>query len=297
MAMAIPLLYFLLAITGIILFTRGIGMVAASAQLDSRVDRITLSARPIGSRKVAIPSILAARGKDRREIVENLQQAGYQGTGAIDSFLWIRLGATLGSLALTAVISRLVWGEFLAKPIALLVVPALVYLAAKRALLLAAGARQRAIIAEFPFLLDLMLMLLESGVSLDQCFRSIARDEASTAPRLNPSLRALVEDIDRGMNYEVALDRWAARVGVPSSKDLAALFQQGLLQGIELSGALRQFIREFTERRVVASREAMGKITVKLVAVMVLFFMPALFIVIAGPPVVTLMDTIGGDGK
>jgi tight adherence protein C len=140
-------------------------------------------------------------------------------------------------------------------------------------------------------------MLLESGVSLDQCFRSIARDEASTAPRLNPSLRALVEDIDRGMNYEVALDRWAARVGVASSKDLAALFQQGLLQGIELSAALRQFIREFTERRVVASREAMGKITVKLVVVMVLFFMPALFIVIAGPPVVTLLDTMGGVGK
>jgi tight adherence protein C len=194
-------------------------------------------------------------------------------------------------------ISWLVWGEFLAKPLLLIVLPALTYLGAKRVLLIAAGIRQRAIVAEFPFLLDLMLMLLESGVSLDQCFRSIARDEASAAPRLNPSLRALVEDIDRGMPYEAALDRWAARVGVPSSRDLAALFQQGLMQGIELSAALRQFVREFTERRVAASREAMGKITVKLVVVMVLFFMPALFIVIAGPPIATLIDTVGGVSK
>jgi tight adherence protein C len=152
--------------------------------------------------------------------------------------------------------------------------------------------RQRAMLAEFPFLLDLMLMMLESGISLDQCFRSIARDEAGTAPRLNPSIRQLVEDLDRGMSYEAALDRWSQRVAVPSSKDLAALFQQALFQGIELSPALRQFVREFTERRVAAAREAMGRIAVQMVMVMVLFFMPSLFIVMVGPPLNTLLDTM-----
>jgi tight adherence protein C len=294
---ATTLLYFVPAAVGLVVFARGITMVSASARLDGRVARLTVPDRPAAPRRVALPSMLEARGKDRREIVENLQQAGFQGNHAIEQFLWLRMGATLGSVLLAAIACRLIWGGFLAQPLVLLFVPALVYLAAKRVLLLAAGARQRAILAELPFLIDLMLMLLESGISLDQCFRSIARDEASTAPRINPSLRALVEDLDRGVSYEAALDRWATRVGVPSSRDLAALFQQSLMQGIELGGALRQFAREFTERRVAASREAMGKITVKLVTVMILFFMPALFIVIAGPPVVTLVDTLGGLGK
>lgn len=290
MTLAVALLYLTLAVAGLIAFARGIGMIAAASQLDNRMNHVATSSRLRGG--MALPTMLAARGKDRREIIEKLQQAGFQGTDAMDRFLWIRLGATLAALGLAALFCLWMWGGILAKPYVLVLLPALTYLGAKRALVVAAGTRQRAILAEFPFLLDLMLMMLESGISIDQCFRSIARDEATTAPRLNPSIRLLVEDLDRGMSYEAALDRWSQRVAIPSSKDLAALFQQALFQGIELSPALRQFVREFTERRVAAAREAMGRITVKLVGIMVLFFMPALFVVMAGPPLTILFDTM-----
>src|SRR3546814_8112674 len=115
--------------------------------------------------------------------------------------------------------------------------------------------------AEFPFLLDLMLMMLESGISLDQCFRSIARDEAIAVPHHARLIAMLVADLDRGMSYEQALDRWAARVAVNGAKELAALFRQALFQGVELAPALREFVREFTQRRIANAREAMGGIT------------------------------------
>lgn len=297
MTMTVTLLYLLVALAGLAVFLHGITMVAASYRLEGRIARATTSSSRLAPVRLELPNILTARGRDGREIVENLQQAGFSGADAVERFLWLRLAGTLASLLLTAVVSWLIWGSIVAKPIALVLVPAFTYLAAKRILLIAASARQRAIIAEFPFLIDLMLMMLESGISLDQCLRSIARDEATTAPRLSPSLRLLVDDIDRGMTYDAAFDRWAARVAVSACKDLATLFQQGLYQGIELGPALRQFIREFTERRMATAREAVGKIAVKLVMVMILFFMPALFVVIAGPPIAAITDTLGAMSK
>ncbi len=157
---------------------------------------------------------------------------------------------------------------------------------------LLAARRAREITAEFPFLLDLMLMMLQSGVALDQCFRAIARDEVVALPRHSRQMALLVADLDRGMDYEPALDRWAARLAIPGAQELAALFRQGLFQGVELTPALREFAREFAQRRIARAREAMGSVTVRMVVLMILFLMPALFVVLAGPPVTAIFDTL-----
>jgi tight adherence protein C len=292
MPSAMTLLYLVFAVAGLAVFGRGLVMMTAAYRLEARITRGSTFAALPHRRITTVPTFFAARGRDREEIVEKLQQAGFHGEQAIERFLFMRLVGTVAAFAIMLIVSRLAWGGFLAKPLLLFLVPALVYLGSKRALIFTAKARERAITAEFPFLLDILLMMLESGISLDQCFRVIARDEAATVPHLNRALTVLVTDLDRGMDYETGLTRWAQRIGVSGAKDLAALFLQGLFQGVELSPSLRQFVREFTERRVAAAREATGKIAVKLVVVMILFFMPALFIVIGGPPVTSLFDTM-----
>jgi len=156
-----------------------------------------------------------------------------------------------------------------------------------------AASRERMLTAEFPFLLDLMLMMLESGVSLDQCFRGIAREERVAVPNHARLVAMLVEDLDRGQDYQLAFDRWAARVAVTGSRELATVFRQSLFHGMELVPALREFVREFSQRRVARAREAIGTITVRMVILMLVFFMPALFIVLAGPPVAAILDTLG----
>ncbi|MDB5715681.1 MAG: Flp pilus assembly protein TadC [Sphingomonadales bacterium] len=292
MSVFMTILYFLLVIAGLGLFARGLVMMSATERLDARIAR-GLTTETLANRRTAtVPTFLAARGRDRDEIVQKLQLAGFHGEQAIERFLLLRLVATGATVVAMLVLSELFWGGFFAQPLVLFLIPACVYLGSKRALIITAKARERAITAEFPFLLDILLMMLESGISLDQCFRVIARDEAGTVPHLNRALVVLVQDLDRGMDYETALNRWAVRIAVPGAKDLAALFLQGLFQGVELSPALRQFVREFTERRIAVAREAMGKIAVKLVVVMILFFMPALFIVVGGPPVTSLFDTM-----
>ena len=285
----------LMACMGIGLALLGGRMLVADRRLEARLTRFA----PTGHIKTAIrlPTILGAEGRDRTSLERQLQLAGYQDPRAVNQFLWLRLAVTLLAALLVALLSRIAWGGWLSRPMLIIIAAGLAFVGARQALNLLASGRARKITAEFPFLLDLMLMMLESGVSLDQCFRSIARDEQAAVPHHGQLIGLLVTDLDRGMRYELALDRWAARVAVSGSKELASLFRQAMFQGIELAPALREFAREFTQRRVARAREAMGGITVRMVVLMILFFMPALFIVLGGPPVVAILDTLRASAR
>ncbi|MFB9051176.1 type II secretion system F family protein [Sphingobium indicum] len=281
-------LFLLCAALGVVCAAMGMRMLLADRRLEARLGMA--GDRP-GFR---LPAAFGARGRDRSEIADKLMLAGFQDARAADRFVWARMAATVGAGLAAMLVSRIGWGGFLAQPLLIVIAAGLTYVGAKQAIHLLAARRARAIMAEFPFLLDLMLMMLESGISLDQCFRSIARDEAIAVPHHARLIAMLVADLDRGMRYEQALDRWAARVAVNGAKELAALFRQALFQGVELAPALREFVREFTQRRVANAREAMGGITVRMVVLMILFFMPALFVVLGGPPVVAIFDTLRG---
>lgn len=285
----------LMACMGIGLALLGGRMLVADRRLEARLTRFA----PTRHIKTAIrlPTIHGAEGRDRTSLERQLQLAGYQDPRAVNQFLWLRLAVTLLAALLVALLSRIAWGGWLSRPMLIIIAAGLAFVGARQALNLLASGRARKITAEFPFLLDLMLMMLESGVSLDQCFRSIARDEQVAVPHHGQLIGLLVTDLDRGMRYELALDRWAARVAVSGSKELASLFRQAMFQGIELAPALREFAREFTQRRVARAREAMGGITVRMVVLMILFFMPALFIVLGGPPVVALLDTLRASAR
>ena len=291
---ALALLCMAFALTGLMAVLHGGKALLAEQRLDARMSARLGTPSREPRRTLRLPAIFSAKGRDRTEIEDKLRLAGFQGPYAVEHFVWIRLGATLGTAFCLLLLSHLLWGSLFARPILPLIGAGLAFIASKQVLQIFATARAHKITAEFPFLLDLMLMMLESGVSLDQCFRSIARDEIVAVPNHAVLIANLVADIDRGMTYETALDRWASRVAVKGARELAALFRQALFQGIELAPALREFIREFTQQRVARAREAMGKITVKMVVLMIVFFMPGLFIVLAGPPVVTIFDTLRG---
>jgi tight adherence protein C len=252
-----------------------------------------------GSRAAAalaerLGGLLIGAGKDRAEIEQNLHIAGFYHPSAPAIFVWVRLGLSVGAglaAALAVVLAGgwrgygpwLPWGAAGAT-----------YLLSKRVLGWSASRRRRKISAELPFVLDVFLIMLESGVSLDQTFRTFVRTEGRAAPILKEAVAVLVADIERGVPHEQALDRWGARLGVSGSRELAALFKRNLAHGSELSAALKGMAREFTDKRVSSAREAVGRKSAQMAAVMMIFFMPALFIVLAGPAVVTLLRTLRG---
>ncbi|WP_232495843.1 type II secretion system F family protein [Novosphingobium kaempferiae] len=299
MAGALALLSLIAAVAGGAMVVLGLRWLQVDAQLRARIDgQAAIGSAPSrGWRNLKAPRALLAQGRDRQEIEKRLRAAGYFEPGALDVFVALRLAATLLVMLASMATCFAVTGNPLRPIFPTFALTGLTYIGAKYALQMRATARERVLTAEFPFLLDLMLMMLESGVSLDQCFRGIARDERVAVPNHAKLVAMLVEDLDRGQDYQVAFDRWATRVGVQGSRELAALFRQSLFQGMELVPALREFIREFSQRRVARAREQIGKITVRMVVLMLVFFMPALFIVLAGPPVAAILDTLRSTGR
>lgn len=240
--------------------------------------------------------VLVGGGKDREEILQALRAAGYYDPDAVLAFAGLRLGAVLLvmiavglGLWLTGRWSQWAWLYPLAAG-------GLVYIGAKIILRWRVSARRRRVVAELPFVLDVLLLMLESGVSLDQCFRSIAQSDGRGMPLVAQTVRMLVEDIQRGMAYDQALDRWSERLDVGGGRELAAMFKQTLLHGTELGAGLREFVREFADKRVSSARESIGRKTNQMTIVMIAFLMPALFIVLCSPAAVTLMQALTKKG-
>ena len=293
------LLLFGLCAAGLLVAVAGLRWLEMDVVLRERIEgQALVGVGQAGGRRrsLRVPRALLARGKDLAEIEKGLRRAGYLQPRAIEVFVWLRMAAALGVAVLTFVSMRLMTPSAMKASLSALAAFGLTWIAAKYALQMRAKARERVLLIEFPFLLDLMLMMLESGISLDQVFRAIARDERATVPSHAQMMRMLVDDLDRGQDYQIAFERWAARVEVQGARELSSLFRQSMFQGMELVPALREFIREFSQRRVMRAKEAIGKITVRMVILMLIFFMPALFIVLAGPPVAAILDTLNGVG-
>jgi tight adherence protein C len=239
-----------------------------------------------------LETMLLCAGKDRDEVSQALRAADITHPFAIVIFAALRFGLTLLAGVAVAVYmtetGRLT-GLGRMMPFA---ASAAVYLAAKMVLRSRITARRRRIGKELPFALDIILLMLESGVSLDQCFRHLAQWDAPAVPTIQRILAVLVGDLQKGMSYEAGLDRWAARMNVTGAKELALLFRQSILHGTELAPALRAFNKEFSEKRISTAREVIGKKTTQMTVVMIFFLMPALMIVIAGPATVAVIGAL-----
>ena len=279
------------------LLIAGAVQLASERLLSRRLDGLRLDTLPVVvANRAGSPGLLAnivsGGSEGRVEIEHLLTAAGYLSVDGALRFGVIRLAATAIAgigLYLTMAATRAPSAANWAVPIA---VAALVYLGAKYILKASSARRARKISAELPFTLDIFVMMVESGASLDQCFRIFAMAEGRAAPIVQSAVGVLVEDIQRGMPYDVALARWSDRLGVNGARDLAAVLRQSLAHGTELAATLREFSREFSERRVFAAREAIGKKTTQMTVAMLVLLMPALMIVLAGPAVSTLGGTL-----
>lgn len=245
-----------------------------------------MSEQPFG-----LAAVLVAPGKDREEVEQYLQAAGYRDPRALLLFGVVRLG-TVGVLALAGfILFKQIAPPGPAPLLAALVGACVGYLAPKQILRMNTTRRLRKITAELPFTLDILIMMLESGISIDQSFRTFAQSEGRAAPMVQETVAALVRDLDIGTPYDVALSRWSQRLGVAGGQELAAVIQQALTHGTPLAQVLKEFSKEYAGKRVGAAREAVNKKSVKMTIVMLIFIMPALMLVLVGPAVVSLGRT------
>ncbi|MFA5120090.1 type II secretion system F family protein [Zavarzinia sp.] len=159
-----------------------------------------------------------------------------------------------------------------------------------------AKARRKRMERELPFLIDMLLLLVRSGASIEQSFRHLTQEEADGLGTIKTTIDRLVADIDQGKGYEVSLQRWGARLAIDEGREFSALLIQSLAYGTELTAALKVFSETLIERRMNGARAAIGMKMTQLTVVMMIFMLPPLLIVIAGPAVSRLIEGLSRVG-
>lgn len=252
----------------------------------------------IGARAPLVTSGLGAvlarlEGRSLYEVRDNIARAGFFSPHALHRFLvWRMIGVLAGIGAGYAIGTQLDTLHRLIPITAPFIGGALAYLIANKILASLAEKRAGEIRRELPIVLEVLALTIESGLSLDQSLRWLSKLEGLQAPRIQQVLRMLTRELDQGQSYEIVLDRFADRLSIDEASDIAALFNQAIIAGTDLRRPLKDFAKEFSDRRFQHAREQIGKKSAGLSIVTVGFFLPVLLLLLGSPAIVSLMRAL-----
>ena len=149
--------------------------------------------------------------------------------------------------------------------------------------------RQRRIVIALPDALDLLVVCVEAGLGLDQAISRVAQELRLAHPDLSDELQLVNLEVRVGKSRLEALRELGVRTGVEDLKALAAMLIQTDRFGTDLAQSLRVHSDSLRTKRRQRAEEMAAKTTVKMVPPLVFFIFPALFVVILGPAVITLV--------
>lgn len=154
--------------------------------------------------------------------------------------------------------------------------------------------RQQSIMRGFPDALDLMLICVESGMSIEAAFSRVASEIGAQSVELAEELGLTTAELSYLPERRVAFENLGKRTGHPGVKAVAAALNQAEKYGTPLGQALRVAAQENREMRMSEAEKKAAALPAKLTVPMIIFFLPCLFVVILGPAVMKVMSTFYG---
>lgn len=143
--------------------------------------------------------------------------------------------------------------------------------------------RQQEVNLAFPDALDMMLICVQGGIGLEQTVDRVAYEVAEHAPTLAEELGILSAEMAMLSDRRQALQDFARRVGSGAGKSFATALIQAEQYGTSISQALKVMSTELRDVRMSNAEQKAASLPPKLTVPMILFFLPALFIIILGP--------------
>jgi tight adherence protein C len=146
-----------------------------------------------------------------------------------------------------------------------------------------ASKRKNSIQKAWPDALDLTLICVESGMSVEAAFRKVAEEIGSQSVELAEEFVLTNAELSFLQERKQAYDNLASRTGLESVKSVAQALVQAERYGTPVAHALRVLANESREMRMNAAEKKAAALPPKLTVPMILFFLPVLFAVILGP--------------
>jgi tight adherence protein C len=149
--------------------------------------------------------------------------------------------------------------------------------------------RQLSIRRAFPDTLDLLLICVESGMSIEMAFRKVAAEVGSQSIPLAEELTLTTAELSYLQDRRQAYENLAKRTDLEGVKSVCVALQQAERYGTPLGQTLRVMAQENRDMRMSEAEKKAAGLPPKLTVPMILFFLPVLFIVILGPAAIRVM--------
>ena len=232
-----------------------------------------------------------------------LRQAGYQSKDAVRFFHFAQFAlGILGLLLAFVYLNLLGGGEGLTgqKMMIYTIVPgAIGYYIPSYWVTRRVEARKEEITAAFPDSLDMMLVCVEAGQSLDQCIVRVAKELQSSYPALAQEFDVVAYEMKAGKDKTTVLNDFGERCGVQDVSSFVTVLNQSQQFGTSIAEALRVYAGEMRDKRVMRAEEAANKLPTKMTLATMMLTVPPLLIILVGPSVhgITQLGSISAGGQ
>ncbi len=156
--------------------------------------------------------------------------------------------------------------------------------------------RRASIMQAFPDALDLLLICVEAGMSIEAAITKVSQEMGPSSIDLAEELSLLSAELSYLPDRRVAYENLGKRTNHPGVKSVATAMTQAETYGTPLATALRVMAKENRDLRMSAAEKKAAALPAKLTVPMILFFLPVLFIVILGPAILNVIDMMK-DGR
>jgi len=258
----------------------------------ARGEKVSLRRSPKQYMKTVVEQCNLAKWVGQEEAREKLVQAGYRGQAPYIAYLFFRM--VTPAIMLIAAVMYLFVIVNLQQPamlkIAMCIGAAylgmhLPYLFLKNQI----TRRQTSIRRAFPDALDLMLICVESGMSVEAAFRRVSQEVGTQSVALAEELTLTTAELSYLPDRRQAYENLAKRTDLEGVKAVCVALQQADRYGTPLGTTLRVMAQENRDMRMAEAEKKAAALPPKLTVPMILFFLPVLFVVILGPAAIKVM--------
>jgi tight adherence protein C len=217
---------------------------------------------------------------------EKLMMAGYRGQAPYITFLFARMVTPIVLFIGAALYVFLIAHLQQSLTIRIGICVGAAYLGLQAPMLFLRNAiskRQLSIKRAFPDALDLLLICIESGMSVEMAFRKVATEIVGQSIALSEEFTLTTAELSYLQDRKVAYENLARRTGLEGVKSVCLALQQAERYGTPLGQSLRVMAQENRDMRMNEAEKKAAALPPKLTVPMIVFFLPVLFVVILGP--------------
>jgi tight adherence protein C len=145
-----------------------------------------------------------------------------------------------------------------------------------------------------PDALDMLVICADAGLALEAGIARVSQEMETLNPQLAVELTQTSREMQIGADLRTAMDALGDRTGLEVLKRLATTLAQSLQYGTPLTTALRTLSAELRQEALIKFEERAGQLPTMMTIPMIVFILPCVFLVVAGPAIINVMATLKG---